>query len=130
MATKKIGGSLWFAIGVTGAIWVAALLSGPQWWYWCLIPTAIVVAGVIITTSQKVSDGRHPNMHYPDIAENSDPMTMSDGAPITNFLWWYTATRGRISREDAQLEIDAMHPDVLVRWKDMHHEYLKQFKNR
>lgn len=129
MATKKIGGSLWFAIGITTLIWAAVLQFGPQWWYWCLIPTAIVVAGVIITTSQKVSDGRHPNMHYGDIAENSDPMTMSDGSPIIVMLYWYAATRG-ISREDASEEIGNMNADDFAIWEKRHRDYLKQFENR
>lgn len=127
---KKIGGPGVWLLAITALCWFGLAISGKfhAWWPWGLIPIGLTVYAFIRTARQKVSTGRHPNMHYPDIAENSDPMTMSDGTPIIVMLFWYAATRG-ISREDASEEIGNMNADDFAIWEKRHRDYLKQFEN-
>lgn len=106
MTRKKIDV---FGLVLTSACLLWAIILCIVDFDWWTFGGTLFVAGLIVLTwilirRSKPIDHKHPNNHYPDIAEGSNPPTMKDGGPILDIVWWWAAMRG-ITREEAMEEI-------------------------
>lgn len=124
---KKLGGSVYFLIGITALIITVCLLWYPEQWLWLFFPVGLTTYAIIRTIRQWVSDGRHPNLHYPDVCEGCDPIRMADGSPITDIIKWYAA-KYKCTREDAAKALANADKNGNRLFWTQHQHYLKSFR--
>lgn len=130
MRKKKLG-LLWGTAGITVFCAVLLFIGGirdSDWTGWQAVVAfaTITIVAAFYTLKQKVSDGSNPNNHYPDICENCKPVSMSNGRPIENLVWWYAAVHG-LRRESAAKLLNSMSAGVYRATLRDHEAYLKKF---
>lgn len=128
MRKKKLG-LLWGTAGITVFCAILLFIGGLRdgdWTGWQAVVAfaAITLVASIYTLRQKIGDGS--NNHYPDICENCKPVSMSNGKPIENLVWWYAAGHG-LRREAAAKLLNSMSAEVYKATLSEHEAYLKRF---
>ena len=137
MTRKKIDV---FGLVLTSACLLWAIILCIVDFDWWTFGGALFVAGLIVLTwilirRSKPLDHKHPNNHFPDVAEGSKPPTMKGGGPIRDFVKWYAVTHGPSGRnhtiEEAEAIIHGMSPWRLAELRGEHDAYLalNKFRN-